>query len=257
MIAKDELYRLYVIEMKGAPEIARTVGVCSASIYNWLDKYGIPRRQGRDAQMPVEPSKESLFDLYITQELSIDETAHRVGSSESSISKLLDAYGIKKRERWEKCAGWNTGIPLSEEQRAILSKSAKQRTGKKSPRYGVTLSEKTKNKIADKLKGRFRGEENPQWKGGQPNPRHKWHSRHEYKEWRSAVYERDNYTCQMCGKKSNGDIQAHHISTWYEAPELRFEVSNGITLCESCHRSIKSKESDFAPTFHAILQAIQ
>lgn len=55
----------------------------------------------------------------------------------------------------------------------------------------------------------------------------------EYIEWRSAVYERDNYTCQECG--STGQLNAHHIKAWSSHPALRFDVENGVTLCLECH----------------------
>jgi hypothetical protein len=170
---------------------------------------------------------------------------------------LLDEYGIPKRENWERMAGWNTGKPLPEKQRKRLSEIAKRRTGKKSPRYGAKLSKATRRKISDSLKGRFRGPDNPQWQGGHRYIRQNWMSRYEYKDWRAAVFERDDYTCQMCGKPSNGDIEAHHIRPWAEFPELRFDVSNGITLCQPCHHSTKGQELDYAAQFDAILQASQ
>lgn len=55
----------------------------------------------------------------------------------------------------------------------------------------------------------------------------------EYKQWRLAVYERDNYTCKQCGSKIK--INAHHIKSWKDYPNLRYDVKNGITLCEKCH----------------------
>lgn len=62
----------------------------------------------------------------------------------------------------------------------------------------------------------------------------------EYKVWRKAVFERDNYTCQECGDRSgNGHsvtLNADHIKPFAHFPDLRFDVSNGRTLCESCHR---------------------
>ena len=54
------------------------------------------------------------------------------------------------------------------------------------------------------------------------------------KVWRKAVYERDYYTCVKCGKHG-GDLNAHHIESYADAPDQRFEVSNGATLCPSCH----------------------
>lgn len=256
MLDKTTLEHLYIKQEKTGPEIAEFVGVkSSTTVYNWLAKYGIPRRQKRAAQRPVTPNKETLEELYTRQELSIDFIAKVLDSSESSISFLLDEYGIPKHERWEQMAGWNKGQPLPEEQRQYLSEIAKQRIGKKSPRYGVKLSESTRHQISNSLKGRFRGPDNPQWKGSSDNKRQKWHSRYEYKEWRIAVFARDSYTCQMCGKPSNGDIQAHHIWPWADFTELRFDVDNGITLCESCHRAIKGKELEFAAQFDSILQA--
>lgn len=256
MLDREELYQLYVVEQKTGKEIAAIAGVRSKQcIYIWLKKYKIPRRSMRAAQRPVEPDKKTLETLYIEQELSIDDIARHLGSSESSISRLLDAYGIQKRARWCKIIGWFEGKSLSQEHRALLSEIAKQRTGTKSPRYGVTLSETTRRKIANSLKGRFRGSDNSQWKGGQCYLRHTWMSRYEYKEWRAAVFARDAYTCQMCSKISKGDIQAHHIRPWRDFPKLRFEVDNGITLCEGCHLSTRGKEMDFVVQFDTIIQA--
>ena len=55
-----------------------------------------------------------------------------------------------------------------------------------------------------------------------------------YLAWRHAVFERDDYSCQHCCSKDN-KIHAHHIKTWEEAPELRIDLDNGLTLCTICH----------------------
>lgn len=56
----------------------------------------------------------------------------------------------------------------------------------------------------------------------------------DYRHWRKAVFERDRYTCQQCGA-IGGTLNAHHIRSWRDYPALRFEVSNGVTLCVVCH----------------------
>ena len=55
-----------------------------------------------------------------------------------------------------------------------------------------------------------------------------------YAKWRKAVFERDNFTCQVCGKRG-GWIEAHHIKSFSLFPKLRFDVKNGMTLCRDCH----------------------
>ena len=64
----------------------------------------------------------------------------------------------------------------------------------------------------------------------------------EYKEWRKSVFERDNYTCVNCNERSwkwnPVYIEADHIKPFCEFPELRFDLSNGRTLCKECHKKI-------------------
>jgi len=56
----------------------------------------------------------------------------------------------------------------------------------------------------------------------------------EYIEWRTAVYERDKYTCVECGQ-IGGELNAHHILGWEHYPASRFDIDNGVTLCVDCH----------------------
>ena len=57
----------------------------------------------------------------------------------------------------------------------------------------------------------------------------------ECKEWRKAIFARDNYTCQLCGK-CGGTLQADHILPYCTHPELRLDLNNGRTLCVECHK---------------------
>lgn len=59
----------------------------------------------------------------------------------------------------------------------------------------------------------------------------------EYKAWRANVFSRDNYTCQKCGAHGV-KINAHHKKQYAFYPELRYELSNGITLCVPCHKAV-------------------
>lgn len=63
----------------------------------------------------------------------------------------------------------------------------------------------------------------------------------EYRLWRESVFERDNYTCVLCGAHNgNGKavvLQADHIKSFALYPELRVAIDNGRTLCLECHRA--------------------
>jgi hypothetical protein len=54
-----------------------------------------------------------------------------------------------------------------------------------------------------------------------------------HKKWIKDVIKRDGFLCQWCHKEKN--LVAHHIMEWDKYPELRLEISNGLTLCRSCH----------------------
>ncbi len=56
----------------------------------------------------------------------------------------------------------------------------------------------------------------------------------EYREWRTSVYKRDDYTCQKCLVKG-GILHAHHIESWDVNRKLRVDKNNGITFCKECH----------------------
>jgi hypothetical protein len=91
-----------------------------------------------------------------------------------------------------------------------------------------------------------RGKNHWKWKGGITEINHKIKLSLEYKLWRKSVFERDNYTCQVCKYKSHtsinnkSDIQVHHIKPFAYFPNLRLEITNGITLCISCHRKTET-----------------
>ena len=65
----------------------------------------------------------------------------------------------------------------------------------------------------------------------------------EYQEWRSDVFERDHYICQNCGQVG-GSLNAHHIKSFKDYPDLRLDVNNGITLCLKCHKLAHRKRGD-------------
>lgn len=87
----------------------------------------------------------------------------------------------------------------------------------------------------NKCKGKkVSGELSPTWKGGVTPENIIQRGRVEYRDWRKSVFERDEYTCQCC-KTIGGNLRGHHILNFSDNEDLRFNVDNGITLCNKCH----------------------
>lgn len=104
----------------------------------------------------------------------------------------------------------------------------------------------------------IRGENSPVWKGGisiLENDR----SGIEYIKWRKSVFERDHFTCQKCGK-THCNINAHHIYNWKDFENLRYNIDNGITLCEKCHiqfHSIYGKRNNTEEQLNIFLHLVE
>ena len=59
-------------------------------------------------------------------------------------------------------------------------------------------------------------------------------------QWRKQVFDRDKYTCKCCGLTNSGDLNAHHLNGYHWDIENRYNIDNGVTLCEVCHKDFHS-----------------
>jgi hypothetical protein len=156
---------------------------------------------------------------------------------------------------------WNKGkiglIKHTKEWKLNMAKLVKEqwRTGKR--KKGYKLSQETKEKIRKYQKGRpkpwFLGRKLSKEhirkislaNGGtgipvRPSKRYYHRQDRRYKNWRSKVFERDNWICQTCGERGCY-LHPHHIKGWTKYPKLRYVVTNGVTLCVECHRLTHKK----------------
>jgi len=59
------------------------------------------------------------------------------------------------------------------------------------------------------------------------------------KRWTKDIIDRDK-KCAFCGTIEK--LVAHHIKSWKKYPELRFDLNNGQTLCNTCHSKLHGRE---------------
>ena len=122
----------------------------------------------------------------------------------------------------------------------------------------VTPSEAKKYKCCSmecrnaQIAKRQKGSRSHLWRGGIASENRLLRNSAQYDSWRSAVFVRDAYTCQDCGCKG-GKLTADHIKAWSLYPALRFDVSNGRTLCRPCHQ----KTATFGYRSFATIKALE
>lgn len=123
----------------------------------------------------------------------------------------------------------------------VREKISKSCIGKKAWNKGVSMREEQRKKLS-LIKGN---------KTGWVTPKNQLiRMSLECKKWRKAIFERDNYTCQVC-RQRGFQLNADHIKPFAYFPELRFELSNGRTLCINCHRktdTYQNKAKKYAKT---------
>lgn len=74
-----------------------------------------------------------------------------------------------------------------------------------------------------------------------------------YKQFRIDVLKRDNFKCRMPSCNSTKNLNVHHINPWSKAASLRYDISNGITLCKKCHIFIHGQEHHYSKLFREII----
>ncbi len=149
----------------------------------------------------------------------------KCGRKKGSIPWNKGKTGLQKhsKETIEKLRVLSIGRKHTKEE---LEKMSQRQIGVK--RKPLSLEHREKLRVA------FSGKNTHLWKGGVTEKNKLIRTSFRYRMWRISVFERDNYTCQECGKRGV-NLNADHVKPFSLFPELRFELSNGRTLCVECH----------------------
>lgn len=137
-------------------------------------------------------------------------------------------YWIGKTLSGNRKIGWKHSIEVNKE------KSKRQLGHKVSNETKLEISYSQKNK-----QRKTRGDAHWNWKGGITPTNVKIRHSIEYKNWRTEVFKRDNFTCVECCSRGV-TLNADHIKPFAYYPELRLVVGNGRTLCVPCHKKTKT-----------------
>lgn len=168
----------------------------------------------------------------------------------------------ENKERNKKISKALKGRKLSEEHKEKLSLS---HIGKKYPPFteehkkkiglSNSISQKCKKlslETRKKISLSLQGEKSYSWKGGITPLTKSIRRSFEYRQWRSDVFTRDNFTCQYCVKRGCY-LEAHHkkgftrilednnVKTYKQSLECSelWNINNGQTLCKDCHNKTK------------------
>lgn len=204
---KDWLYEQYILQDKTAFEIAEAVGINERTLREWIQKFGLSCKFHRQEIAAAE-----LYDLYVNQKMTTKEIGNIFGLSAGSILKRLKSLGISRRHADEYMPYWYNFKGGREQMDAINHDFARR----------VKSSCRQRNINID------------QWQGFTHDLDTLERNSAKYLHWRQTVFERDNYTCQKCGKRG-GNLEAHHIDNFHDYIDLRYDLNNGTTLCRKCH----------------------
>ena len=181
---------------------------------------------------PSEETKEKMRQSHLGRKY---KPMSEIGKHNLSVAlkgrKLSEEHKRKLAEN-----GFQKGENNPAKRPEIRKKISEKAKGRMPWSYGKHLSEKTRRKIGES----HRGSKSVNWKGGIEPENKRIRKSIEFRLWREAVFARDNWTCQKCGKRGI-KLHPHHIKAFAKFPEFRFANDNAITLSENCHKLIHKK----------------
>lgn len=230
MLSKERLYHLYWNEGLSIRKVAKEIGVTQDKVRYWIKKHKIKTRRCFK-QNPKRIPKEKLMEMYYDEDMTLEQIGKIVGAHLRTVSDWMSYYGLETYNPEDR---FRKDIPKSLIEKLYLEEKHSIYDIEKITGYNHETIRKYMKEYGIERRG-ISGENhycyNPNIKD---EDRERNRSMEGYYSWRMSVYKRDKYTCQICGERDKR-VNAHHIEGYGSNPELRTEVSNGVTLCDDCH----------------------
>lgn len=233
---KEWLEREYITNRRTTQDIATEVDINPGAVYYWLKKLDIQPRKNYDeskARFDLLRNKDWLKQRYLVDAVSIKTLAMETGVSYVTARRYLLSHGIE----------------LHKKHICLTTPTFDRPKGPESPTWkgGRPKCVDCGERVAGRPKGAsprcaacktvfYRGSNHHAWRPDKSPSAYANAVRRsaEYKDWRKAVYERDEHTCQICGRRG-GKLHAHHLNSFTAFPGLRYDPTNGVTLCSEHH----------------------
>lgn len=215
----------------------------------------MPKKGQKHSKETIEKIRLSNIGWHHTEEAKRRMSMARKGGRLSEEHKRKISLALKGRKK----------PPRSEEHRRRIGLANTGKVGywlgKKRSRNvieALAAANKLRTPWNKGLKGFMAGEKNGKWiKDRSLLKRRDERNDPAYRCWSRDVKRRDNWQCKINNKSCDGKVVAHHILTWKDHPELRYEINNGITLCHAHHPRRRAEEQLLAPTFQELISQMQ
>lgn len=189
-----------------------------------------------------------LNELYIENKMTTRQISKYIGLSYNKVSEWLKKYDIEIRYGSEAI---KTQWINNNERRKMTSEMAKKNLNTKESREKCKKAMQTEEYKLKQSISKM-GEKNGMWRVC-GDKHHNWDINRTHEKrcierkttkdhiWRSTIFKRDNRICCKCNKDKVSRMVVHHINSYDIYESQRYDINNGIVMCEECHKDFHKK----------------
>lgn len=245
---REWLVQKYVVEGLSSKEICELTGY--QSIQGLLERYNIEPKGWSKPKLNI--SREELYQLHVVEGLTAVRIGQHFGCHNSAISRLIKEYDLDPERP---LVNIPSTPPLTRDELWKLYWVDQLSTGSIAKQYGVSKSTAQRwFKMLDVSTRKWNGGEVKRTYVRTYTKANRFGQEFNAQE-RERIIKRDDTHCRMpgCHNEDISKLEVHHIIAIKHGGTNA--LNNGITLCHTCHESIKFRENQFSTFFQEILKS--